>query len=107
MSSRRPSGGSKKARALAAMKELAASRKDGVRASKQLRVRVKRGRARRARHAPHTPPPLQLEEEEDVFDTVDEADYQKMVQARRGMADFVVDDRAWAWRGWPLWRARI
>lgn len=34
----------------------------------------------------------QLHEEEDVYDVVDEEDYAKLVNSRRQMDDFVVDD---------------
>ena len=37
---------------------------------------------------------VEIKEEEDVYDEVDEDDYQKLVESRRQRDDFVVDDGA-------------
>ena len=40
---------------------------------------------------------LQIREEEDVYDVVDESEYQSLVESRRQREDFVVDDGTLKW----------
>jgi hypothetical protein len=43
-------------------------------------------------HVLYTMLMLQLKEDDDVYDVVDQDDYDKMVESRRQRDDFVVDD---------------
>lgn len=43
-------------------------------------------------YLPNRPRSTQLKEEDDVYDVVDQEDYEKLVESRRQMDDFVVDD---------------
>lgn len=39
---------------------------------------------------------LELEEQDDVYDLVDDEEYEQIVEKRREEGDFVVDDGTWA-----------
>ena len=47
---------------------------------------------KRKRLMGHDEPEFDIKEEEDVYDVVDESEYQTIVNSRRQREDFVVDD---------------
>jgi hypothetical protein len=77
------------------LEKIALARQSGLSALDQLEVRFRRYKSTGDLVTLTSDFLLQLQDEGDVYDVVDEAQYEKIVEDRRNQSDFVVDDGAY------------